>query len=191
MIFIETKLPGAYIIEIQPIRDERGFFARAWCQKEFKEKGLITAMAQTNLSLSEKKGTLRGMHYQMAPHEEVKLLKCIRGGMYDVIIDLRPDSPTFEQWMGVELSAENRKMLYVPQGFAHGFQTLRDDTEVFYQVSEFYHPAAEKGIRWNDPAFGIQWPETEVTEMSEKDQNWANYSRATADPGRLEKVGAK
>jgi len=191
MIFIETKLPGAYIIEIEPIRDERGFFARAWCQREFRGKGLITTMAQSNLSLSGKKGTLRGMHYQVAPYEEVKLLKCIRGGIYDVIIDLRPDSPTFEQWMGVELSAENRKMLYVPQGFAHGFQTLRDDTEVFYQVSEFYHPAAERGIRWNDPAFGIQWAETEVTVMSEKDQNWPDYARSRESFVPVEQVSAQ
>lgn len=158
MIFRETKIKGAYIIEIEKIEDERGFFARSFCRAEFKKYGLNSQVAQCNVSYNKKRGTLRGMHYQAAPHEEAKLIRCIKGSMYDVIIDLRPDSPTFKQWISIELAAGNHTMLYVPKGFAHGFQTLLDDTEVFYQMSELYYPESARGVRWDDPAFGITWP---------------------------------
>ncbi|MCK4826502.1 dTDP-4-dehydrorhamnose 3,5-epimerase, partial [bacterium] len=153
MIFTETQLRGAYIIEIEKLKDNRGFFARTWCQKEFEEHGLTPRVVQANVSSNKKKGTLRGMHYQIAPYEETKLVRCTRGAIYDVIIDLRPASPTYTQWVGVELTADNYKMLYVPENFAHGFQTLEDNTEVTYQVSQFYTPGSESGIRWGDPAF--------------------------------------
>lgn len=174
MIFKETKLKGAYIIEIEPIEDERGFFARSFCVKEFKEYGLNPNIAQCNISYNEKKGTLRGMHYQVAPHEEVKLVRCTMGAIYDVIIDLRPDSPTFKQWIGVELTKENHQMLYVPEGFAHGFQTLEDRTEVLYQISELHHPEWARGVRWNDPAFGIFWP-VNVEIISVGDQQYPDF----------------
>lgn len=175
MQFTETKLHGAYIIDLQPLGDERGFFARTWCHREFESRGLSTRISQCNLSYSQHQGTLRGMHFQRAPHQEVKLMRCIRGSIFDVIIDLRPDSPTYTQWVGVELSAENHRMLYVPQGFAHGFQTLTDHSEVFYQVSEFYTPSSEGGVRWNDPAFGIEWP-LAVSVISDKDQRWEDFT---------------
>ena len=174
MIFTPTKLKDAHIIDIEKREDERGFFARAWCRNEFEEHGLETLLAQANISLSKQKGTLRGMHYQVSPYEETKVVRCSRGALYDVIIDLRPDSPTFMQWTGVELSADNYRMLYVPRGFAHGFITLEDNTEASYQVSEFYTPGAEQGIRYNDPAFGIEWP-LEIQVISEKDGNWPDY----------------
>ena len=158
MIFKETKLKGAYIIELKPLEDERGFFARSFCQKEFAEHGLNFSIVQCNLSYNKKKGTLRGMHYQIAPHEEAKLVSCIRGAIYDVIIDLRADSSTYRQWFAVELTAGNYRMLYIPADFANGFQTLEDNTVVFYQISEFYHPEYARGVRWDDPAFGIDWP---------------------------------
>lgn len=158
MIFKETKLKGAYIIEIDPIVDKRGFFARSFCAKEFERYGLNPSIAQCNISYNEKKGTLRGMHYQVAPHEEAKLVRCTMGAIYDVALDLRPYSPTFKQWVATELSANNRRMFYIPEGVAHGFLTLEDHTEVFYQMSEFYHPESTRGVRWDDPAFGIQWP---------------------------------
>lgn len=175
MIFHKLKLEGAYRIDLEPREDERGFFARAWCQREFAEHGLETRIVQSNLSYNRRKGTLRGMHYQAPPHEEVKLVRCIRGSIFDVIIDLRPGSPTFKQWVGVELTATNRQMLYVPRGFAHGFQTLEDDTEVFYHVSEFYTPGAERGVRWNDPQFRITWPAVEKRILSPKDQSWPDF----------------
>lgn len=158
MIFNETKLKGSYIIEIETIEDTRGFFARSWCQKEFEEHGLISKFVQCNISYNKKNGTLRGLHYQTTPYEEAKLVKCIRGAIYDVIVDLRPASDTFKKWISVELNDKNRRMLYVPKGFAHGFQTLQDDTEVFYQMSEFYHPEYAKGVRWDDKSFRIEWP---------------------------------
>ena len=175
MIFKETKLKDAYLIEIEKLEDRRGFFARAWCQREFEAHGLVSRIVQANISYNRKKGTLRGLHYQVAPYAETKLVRCTRGAIYDVIIDLRPDSPTYMQWLGVELTAENYKMLYVPEGFAHGFQTLADETEVTYQVSQFYTPGAEGGVRYNDPAFGIEWP-LAVQVISDKDQNWPDYS---------------
>jgi dTDP-4-dehydrorhamnose 3,5-epimerase len=176
MIFTETKLPGAYIIDLEPIEDARGFFARAWDEEELAEQGLKTRIAQCNISFSKRRGTLRGMHFQRAPYEEVKLVRCVRGALYDVIIDLRSGSPTYKHWAGVELNAEDRRSLYVPRGFAHGFQTLEDDTETFYMVSEFYMPGAEGGVRWDDPAFGIDWPLGTPTEISQKDASWGDFA---------------
>lgn len=158
MKFIETRLKGAFIIEPEKLEDERGFFARTFCEKEFGEWGLNPKIVQCNISLNKMKGTLRGMHYQVYPHEEAKLVRCTKGAIYDVIIDLRSDSPTFKKWLALDLTAENLRMLYVPEGFAHGFQTIEDDSEVFYQMSEFYYPESARGIRWNDPAFGVVWP---------------------------------
>ncbi|HTO91919.1 MAG TPA: dTDP-4-dehydrorhamnose 3,5-epimerase [Candidatus Sulfotelmatobacter sp.] len=158
MIFEALALPGAFAIDLEPRGDERGFFARVFCQKEFAAHGLATEMVQANVSQNVSKGTLRGMHYQRAPFAEVKLVRCIHGTIHDVIIDLRPDSPTYLNWLGVELSRRNRRALYVPEGFAHGYQALEDDTEVLYLVSQFYTPSHESAIRWNDPRFGIRWP---------------------------------
>ena len=158
MFFKETKLKGAFVIELDKKEDERGFFARSWCQKEFKQHGLDTVIAQCNVSYSKKKGTLRGMHYQAEPCSEVKTLRCVSGAIYDVIIDLRRDSDTYCEWYAVELNPKNYKMIYVPKGFAHGYQTLKDNTVVFYQMSEFYHQECERGCRFDDPVFGIKWP---------------------------------
>lgn len=171
MIFSETKLKGAFVIEPQLLKDERGFFARTFCMKEFETHGLFVKFVQCNISFNLRKGTLRGMHYQAKPHEEAKLVSCTKGAIYDVIIDLREDSPTFRKWIAVELTERNYKMLYVPEGFAHGFQSLEDDTEVFYQMSEFYHPESTKGLRWDDPAFNISWPHHE-TIISERDRSY-------------------
>ncbi|HHS83830.1 MAG TPA: dTDP-4-dehydrorhamnose 3,5-epimerase [Gammaproteobacteria bacterium] len=175
MIFTESELKGAFIIEPEKLTDTRGFFARSWCQREFAEHGLNTNLVQANIAFNNKAGTLRGMHRQVAPHEEAKLVRCTRGALYDVIIDLRPDSSTCGRWLGVELNQDNHKMLYVPEGFAHGYLTLTDDCEIFYLVSEFYTPGAEKGVRWDDPAFGIKWPEIPDLLISEKDQAWPDY----------------
>jgi len=174
MIFTETRLKDAFIIEIEKREDERGFFARAWCKKEFEAHGLHLDLVQANLVFSNRRGTLRGMHYQVAPYGEAKLMRCIRGAIYDVIIDLRPESPTYKQWLGVELTADNHKMLYVPEYCAHGYQTLVDNTETFYPVSQFYSPGFERGVRWNDPAFGIEWP-LNIQVISDKDANWPDY----------------
>lgn len=174
MKFVETELKSAYIIELEPIEDERGFFARSWCKKEFEEHGLNPNLVQCNISYNKKKGTLRGMHYQVKPFEEAKLVRCTRGSIYDVIIDLREDSNTYMKWISVELAADNNKMLYVPEGFAHGFQTLEDDTEVTYQMSEFYHPECARGIRWDDKMFEIAWPIEEMI-ISEKDKSYADW----------------
>ena len=174
MIFSEIKLKGAFIIEPERLEDERGFFARTWCQQEFEEHGLNPCLAQCNIAFNKKKGTLRGMHYQVAPYQEAKVVRCTSGAIYDVIIDLRPASPTFKQWIAVELTAENRKMLYIPEDFAQGFQSLVDNTEIFYQMSEFYQPEAARGVRWDDPAFGIEWPIQE-TIISERDQSFVNF----------------
>ena len=159
MIFIATKLPGAFVIEPQRFEDERGFLARAWSAHQFAERGLSAPFAECNISYNRRRGTLRGMHFQRAPHAQAKLLRCTRGAVYDVIIDLRPESPTFKQWLSIELTEANRLMLYVPEGFAHGFQTLVDETEVYYQMSAGYVPEASDGVRWDDPAFGIEWPD--------------------------------
>lgn len=174
MIFTETKLDGAFLIDIEERTDERGFFARSWCQKEFEQYGLVPLVVQANISFNHKKGTVRGMHYQASPYEETKLVRCTRGAIYDVIVDLRKGSPTYCQWISAELTADNRRMLFVPEGYAHGFQTLTDATEVCYQVSQFYTPGAERGARFNDPAFSIRWP-LDVTVISEKDANWADF----------------
>lgn len=174
MIFTETKLKGAFIIEPERREDERGFFARLWCRDEFEAHGLATEFVQCSVSFNKKKGTLRGMHYQASPHKEAKLVRCTRGAIYDVIIDLRSDSPTFTQWVAAELTEENHRMLYVPEGFAHGFQTLQDNTEIFYQMSEFYHPESAKGVRWNDPVFSITWPPDERTIIL-RDMQYPNF----------------
>lgn len=173
MIFTKTKLNGAYIIDLERLEDERGFYARAWCKEEIESYGLVSELAQVNISYAKRLGTLRGLHYQHPPYGEVKLMRCVRGAIYDVIIDLRPGSPTRNQWLGVELSEDNRSMLYVPKGFAQGFQTLEDDTEVLYSVSSMYHPESEGGVRYNDPAFKIKWP-LNVAVISEKDKSWPN-----------------
>lgn len=174
MIFAETKLKGTFIVEPERLEDERGFFARTWCQREFEAYSLNTRWVQCNISFNRKKGTLRGMHYQAAPYKEAKLVRCTMGAIYDVIVDLRPESPTFKQHFAVVLTAQNHRMLHVPEGFAHGFLTLENNTEVFYQMSEFYVPGYSKGIRWNDPAFGIQWP-ADVQVISERDQNHPDF----------------
>ena len=176
MIFTETELPGAYVVDLERREDERGFFARTWCSDEFAAQGLDARLTQCNVSYNARRGTLRGMHMQLAPHAEVKLVRCTRGAIYDVIIDLRPDSPTFTRWTGVELTEENRTMLYVPEGFAHGYQALTDGSEIFYQVSEPYAPAAERGVRWDDPAFAIEWPEPGNAILSEKDRAWPDFA---------------
>ncbi len=178
MKFHETKLQGAWVIELEKFEDSRGFFARAWCQKEFEDHGLVSRVVQANDSFNRKAGTLRGMHYQTAPYEETKLVRCTSGALYDVIVDLRPDSPTYKRWFGVELTARNYKMLYVPANFAHGFITLEDNTEAIYFVSEFYTPGAEKGLRWNDPAFNIEWPRA-ADVISDKDAAWPDFTGQT------------
>ena len=175
MIIEETALRGAYLISLVPIADERGFFARSWCREEFRARGLNPDLVQCNISFNRRKGTLRGMHYQAEPNAEVKLVRCTRGACYDVIIDLRRNSPTFRHWLAVELTSENRRMLYIPEGFAHGFQTLVDETEVQYQMSTFFVPDAARGVRWDDPAFGIEWPEADRI-MSAKDRNYPDFS---------------
>lgn len=160
-MFTETKLPGAFIIDPQRFEDVRGFFALSWSETEFAERGLNPRLVECNISFSRKKGTLRGMHYQRAPRAQGKLVRCTSGAIYDVIIDLRAESPVFKQWLAVELTADQRRMLYVPEGFAHGFQTLADDVEVFYQMTDVYAPECARGVRWDDPAFGIEWPADE------------------------------
>ncbi len=177
MIFTETPLPGAWLIDLEKRGDDRGFFARAFCVNEFGKHGLATQFVQVNNSLSAQKGTLRGMHYQLAPKGETKLVRCIRGALYDVLLDLRRDSPTFGKSFGAELTAENRRMMYVPKGFAHGFITLADDTEAFYFVDEFYAPDRERGVRWNDPRFKIAWPIAPVV-LSDKDRNHRDFDAA-------------
>ena len=174
MIFTETALPGAWIVDVERLEDSRGFFARTWCEREFAERGLTTELAQCNVSFNKRRGTLRGLHYQAAPHREAKLIRCTRGAIHDVILDLRPDSPMFKRHVAVVLDAESRRMLYVPEGLAHGFQTLEDDTEIFYQMSAFHAPDHARGVRWNDPAFGIRWPEAERT-ISERDQRYPDF----------------
>jgi dTDP-4-dehydrorhamnose 3,5-epimerase len=170
MIFRETPLDGAWVLEPERFEDERGFFARTWCRRDFEARGLDPAIAQCSVSWNHRRGTLRGLHLQIAPHEEVKLVRVTRGTVWDVIVDLRPESLSFKRHFAVELSGENRRELYIPKGMAHGFQTLADGTEVFYQISEFYAPESARGYRWDDPAFAIPWPEP-VTVISEKDRN--------------------
>jgi dTDP-4-dehydrorhamnose 3,5-epimerase len=174
MIFTPTELDGAWLIDLDLKGDERGFFARTFCEREFAEQGLQTRFPQHSLSQSATKGTLRGMHFQRPPHAEVKLVACARGAVLDVIIDLRPASATFRRWLGVELSAANRRRLYIPEGFAHGFQTLVDDCEVSYLISAFYEPTAASGVRHDDPAFGVVWP-LPVSVISDKDRAWPDF----------------
>jgi dTDP-4-dehydrorhamnose 3,5-epimerase len=175
LIFTPTRVAGAFLIELDPITDQRGFFARAFCRREFEEHGLKPNLVQCNVSFNHLRATLRGMHYQFKPHEEAKLVRCTRGAVYDVMIDLRSQSPTYTEWLGVRLDQDNRTMLYVPEGFAHGYLTLTDDTEVFYQVSEFYAPQAERGVRWNDRVFGIKWP-FEPNYISAKDRAHPDFA---------------
>lgn len=175
MIFTETVLKGAFIIEPELVKDERGMFARTWCQKEFEAQGLKVTWVQSSISVNRRKGTFRGMHFQVAPYEEVKLVRCTMGAIYDVIVDMRHESPTYCQYLGVTLSAENHRALYIPERFAHGFVTLSDESEVSYHMSEFYTPSSARGFRWDDPTFHIEWPET-ITVMSEKDRSWPTFA---------------
>ena len=174
MKFLPLELPGVFLIDPEPLADDRGFFARTWCSQEFADHGLVATIAQCSLSYNRRKGTLRGMHYQAPPHEEVKMVRCTAGAIYDVVIDLRPGSSTRGRWLGVDLSAANHHHLYVPAGFAHGFQTLADDTEVFYQISQFYHPESARGLRYDDPAFGIRWPLSDIT-VSTRDLSFPEF----------------
>jgi dTDP-4-dehydrorhamnose 3,5-epimerase len=174
MIFRETKLRGAFIIDIERREDDRGFFARTWCRREFEVHGLNPRLAQCSISFNARKGTLRGMHYQVKPFEEAKLVRCTKGSLCDVIVDMRRDSPSFKEHLSITLTSGNRTMLYVPEGFAHGFLTLEDGTEVHYQISEFYAPDYAKGFRWNDPAFGIAWPSA-VSIISDRDRNYPDF----------------
>lgn len=180
MIFTETPLKGAFVIEIERLADERGFFARTWCTKEFRDHGLSPRLVQCSTSFNNRKGTLRGVHYQVAPYEEAKLVRCTRGSIYDVIIDLRPESGTFTRPFGIFLNSAQHNMLYVPEGFAHGFLTLEDDTEVFYQMSEFYDSSSARGVRWDDPAFGIEWP-ADVTVISDRDRAYPDFGRESVE----------
>jgi dTDP-4-dehydrorhamnose 3,5-epimerase len=173
MIFRETKLPGVFEIQIEPKPDERGFFARCWCQKEFESNNLNANLVQCSISFNSRKGTLRGIHYSEPPYAESKVVRCTKGAVYDVVVDLRPDSPSFKDWIAVVLTADQRNMVYVPEGCGHGFLTLENEAEVFYQMSEFYHPESARGVRWDDPAFRIAWP-GRVEVISERDQRYPN-----------------
>lgn len=175
MIFERTAIPGAFLVGIEKYEDHRGFFARIWCNREFEENGIFEPPVQMNLSYNRKKHTLRGFHYQVAPYGEAKLLRCIRGAVHDVMVDMRPDSPSYLRHISVVLSDSNFRMLLVPKGCANAFLTLKDDTEVTYLVSQNYTPAAERGLRWNDPALGVEWPVKEPAIISEKDQNWPDF----------------
>ena len=179
MKFVATAVAGSYLVEQSPHGDDRGFFARVWCASEFAAQGLSASFVQCNESHSRRRGTLRGLHYQAAPYGEVKLVRCIRGSIFDVLVDVRPGSPTYRRWFGAELTAANRTMLYVPEGCAHGYLTLEDDSAVMYPVTREYHAAAERGIRWNDPAFAIAWPDVGPFVLSAKDQSWPDYVKAT------------
>jgi dTDP-4-dehydrorhamnose 3,5-epimerase len=175
MIFSETRLKGAFVINPERLEDERGFFARSWCEREFKDHGIETKFVQCNISFNKKIGTLRGMHYQAAPYEEAKLIRCTMGAIYDVIMDLRPNSLTYREWVYTELTSDNRRMIHVPKGFAHGFLTLTDNSEIFYMMSESYVPGFGRGIKWNDPVLGITWP-AEVRVISSQDQSYPDFS---------------
>jgi len=174
MTFHRGALPDVMEVRIEPREDERGYFARTWCQREFEEQGLNAQLVQCNVSFNRHKGTLRGMHWQATPYSEAKLVRCTRGAIYDVALDLRPHSPTYRQWMAATLTSADQNMLYIPEGCAHGFLTLTDNAEVFYQMSEFYHLDSARGVRWNDPAFGIQWPEP-VAVISERDRTYPDF----------------
>jgi dTDP-4-dehydrorhamnose 3,5-epimerase len=174
MTFHETRLPGVLEIHIEPLQDERGFFARTWCREEFNRHGLNPDLAQCSISFNKRKGTLRGLHYQAPPFQECKLVRCTRGAIHDVVVDLRSQSPTYRSWVGAVLSAENRCMMYVPEGCAHGFLTLEDESEVLYQMSQVYNAESARGVRWDDPAFRIQWPAA-VAVISDRDRNYSNF----------------
>ncbi len=176
MIFNPTRINNVWVINLEKHQDERGFFARTWCQQEFQKHGLNSRLVQCGVSRSSRLGTLRGMHYQKIPHEEAKLVRCTRGSIYDVAVDLRPSSPTFKKWFSIELSAENGTMVFIGEGCAHGFQTLSDDAEVTYQMSEFHHPECASGVRWNDPAFSIEWPACTQRFMSERDTTYPDFT---------------
>ncbi len=180
MKFTPTKIAGVWLVDLERHADERGWFARTWCAEEFAAHGLPTAFSQCSASFNRRRGTLRGMHYQIAPHQETKLVRCVRGAMFDVALDLRPASATFQQWVGAELTAESGRALFIPEGCAHGFQTLVDDTEVFYQIVGEYHPASGRGVRWNDPAFEISWPSEPNLTLSERDRNYPLWTELTS-----------
>jgi dTDP-4-dehydrorhamnose 3,5-epimerase len=175
MIFKKTRIQGVYLLELERITDERGFFARLWCQTEFSNHGIDSRLVQCNLSFNPRQGTLRGMHYQLPPHEETKVVRCTTGAVFDVAVDLRRDSLTFRQWVGAPLTAENREMLVIPPGCAHGYLTLTDNAEVSYQMSEYYAPQHGTGVRWNDPAFNIQWP-GDVKVIADRDRTYPNFN---------------
>lgn len=181
MKFTPTEISGVWIVDLERHEDERGWFARTWCAHEFEAHGLNPRMVQCSTSFNKKKGTLRGMHYQAAPHEEVKLVRCASGAILDVALDLRPNSPTFKRWVGVELTEDNGRALYIPEGCAHGFQTLKDNTEVFYQMTEFFHPQATRGVRWDDSAFAIRWPINGPT-IASRDSSYQDFAIPTLSP---------
>ena len=181
MIFRDTNIPGVVVVELDKVADERGFFARSFCVAEFADHGIAMPVAQCSVSFNEKRGTLRGLHYQVAPSTETKLVRCTRGAMFDVAVDLRPESPTYCRWIGVELDADAHRAVFIPSGCAHGFQTLSDEAEVFYLMGEAYDPALDRGVRWNDPAFGIDWP-IEPTVISERDAGFADFVPASGQP---------
>lgn len=179
MKFTPVFIEGAFIVELEPLADERGFFARSFCQEEFRRQGIDPLVAQCNISFNRHRGTLRGLHYQVKPHEEAKLVRCTQGAIWDVIVDLRESSPTRYRWFATELTAGNRRALYVPRGFAHGFQTLADNSEVFYQMAEFYHPESARGVRWDDPVIGITWP-VDNPMLSPRDKSYPLIERGTS-----------
>lgn len=176
MIFTPAGIDGLFVIELKKIEDQRGSFARTFCKREFEDHGLTSVFVQGNTAVSRRKGTLRGMHYQKEPYAEAKLVRCIRGAAFDVAIDLRPASQTYCRWFGVEITAKNNRLLYVPEGFAHGYQALADNSELFYMVSQFYTPQAEQGLRWNDSRFNIAWPITDAIQLSDKDRSWPDFA---------------
>ena len=176
MKFKQADIKGSFIIELEKHRDERGDFARTWCRREFERQGITATPVQANMAVSIRKGTLRGMHYQVPPFEEAKLIRCVKGAIFDVLIDLRPASSTFNRWFGIELTGDQDRMIYIPEGCAHGYQTLVDETEIHYLTTAFYSPESERGIRWDDPAFSIKWPLMEGLLLSEKDRNWPLYA---------------
>ena len=180
MIFRETGLPGAFVVELERLEDERGFFARAWCREEFAAHGLSDTIVQCNLSHNRSRGTLRGMHWQESPYEEVKLVRCVRGAIHDVIVDLRPGSPAYGRWEAFRLDDERRDLLYVPERFAHGFVTLEDDTEILYGMSQVYDGPSARGFRWDDPAFAIDWPDAGELQISERDRAWPDFDLSAA-----------
>ncbi len=187
MIFTETELQGVYLVDAERREDRRGFFSRLWCQRELVEHGLDARVAQVNAGFTLRKGGLRGLHFQLPPRQEVRIVRCTMGALFDVILDLRPMSPTYKQWVGVELTAENRRMMYAPEGCAHGYQTLTDNTELCYQTSNLYAPELARGVRYDDPAFGITWP-LPVTSVSEADKSWPDYRDPTVNGTSVEEA---